>query len=343
VSVVLVDWLGRGGIAQCTETWAFEYERAGRMPTVVTRSGRPLSQTPFRTETGDDVSGKLRSHAQVARTAAVVVRAERPDAVVVQNYVVPALEWPLYQAVREVGARLILVIHDHQLHSASSGMRLGLRRIVRRADVVLAHTEFVAAEVARWSGRGVDVIPHPLQLGMLVHQGKGWPFNPQPDDRVALHFGILRRRYKGSGVVMSLADRGVPGWQFALIGVGAPSPQSGVFTHDAFVSDETIVRAVRSSAAVLLPYRRASQSGAVVLAQALGSVVVASAVGGIPEQVVHGSTGLLVERDAPASHWVSSLERLLDDAERVRITSAARDAVTQQHERFRTAILGLVP
>jgi glycosyltransferase involved in cell wall biosynthesis len=208
--------------------------------------------------------------------------------------------------------------------------------------VVLAHTEFVASEVARWSGRDVRVIPHPLQLGMIDHGGAGWPFDPPPSSPVALHFGILRRRYKGSEVVVSLAERGVPGWEFALIGVGAPAARPGLFTFDGFVSDATIVRSVRAASAVLLPYRRASQSGAVVLAQALGAPVIASAVGGIPEQVVDGQTGLLIDPGAPAAAWAAALERLSDGAERARMTDAARRAVTRQHERFRTSILELV-
>jgi len=343
MSVVLVDWLGRGGIAQCTEAWAIECQRAGQDPIVVTRPGRPLAASREGTEAAGGEVGRLRSHARVASSAAAAIRAEHPSAVVVQNYVVPALERPLYRAITEVGAKLILVIHDHQLHSISSGTRLGLRKIVRAADVVLAHTEFVGRELARWAGRRVEVVPHPLQLGMLGHEGEGWPFDPPPVGSTALHLGILRRRYKGSGVVVSLAARGVADWEFALIGVGAAPPGPHLYSYDGFVSDATIVRAVRASEAVLLPYGRASQSGAVVLAQALGSVVVASGVGGIPEQIEDEKTGVLIEPGATVADWASVLERLSDGEERKRITEAAHAAVMNQHERFRSAMLELLP
>ncbi len=36
-SVLMIDWLGRGGIAQCTEAWAIELGGAGHAVTVVTR------------------------------------------------------------------------------------------------------------------------------------------------------------------------------------------------------------------------------------------------------------------------------------------------------------------
>jgi len=52
----------------------------------------------------------------------------------------------------------------------------------------------------------------------------------------------------------------------------------------------------------------------VIEAQACGVPTVASAIGGIPEQLVHESTGLLVPpRDASA--MARSIERLLDDEE----------------------------
>lgn len=342
MSVVLVDWLGRGGIAQCTEAWAIELDRAGRHVTVVTRPNRPLSEGRLTTEVGIGCGGRFRSHAEVASTAAGVIRDEHPDAVVVQNYVLPALERALYRAVDEVGCRLVVVVHDDQLHSAAAGTRAGLRRHLRRADQVVAHTSYVADRVAQWAGRTVEVIPHPLQLGMLAYPQEGWPFECRPTDLVALHFGILRRRYKGSDTAVGLSDEGVPQWQFAFIGVGAPSPRPGRFSEGSFVSDEALVRAVRASSAVLLPYRRATQSGAVVLAQALGTVVVASAVGGIPEQILNGRTGLLIPAGAPVSRWAAALEQLSDPLVRHDISAAARSAVLGQHDLFRSSILEML-
>ena len=63
------------------------------------------------------------------------------------------------------------------------------------------------------------------------------------------------------------------------------------------------------------PYTHATQSAVVVLAHVLGSVPVASAVGGIPEQIANGIDGILVERDSGIDAW----RRALGDLARRRL------------------------
>ncbi|MBV9663594.1 MAG: hypothetical protein JOZ37_06480 [Actinobacteria bacterium] len=86
----------------------------------------------------------------------------------------------------------------------------------------------------------------------------------------------------------------------------------------------------------------ASQSGAVVLGQVLGSVPVASAVGGIPEQIEHGRTGLLLPPDAPEKAWQDALSSLSDDGVRAPMVEAARETAWKNHHEFVAAIKGLV-
>jgi glycosyltransferase involved in cell wall biosynthesis len=64
---------------------------------------------------------------------------------------------------------------------------------------------------------------------------------------------------------------------------------------------------------VVLPYVDASQSGVVPLAYTASKPVVATTVGGLPEIVEHGQTGLLVPpRDTAA--LAGAIVRLLQDA-----------------------------
>ncbi len=110
--------------------------------------------------------------------AAHQIRDHTPEVVVVQNYVAPVLEGPVFAAARDIGARVVIVVHDHRLHTAKAGTRSGLRRELRRADVVVTHTEFVARGVREYSGRqDIVVVPHPVQVGMLHHRRD--PANPQ--------------------------------------------------------------------------------------------------------------------------------------------------------------------
>jgi starch synthase len=48
-----------------------------------------------------------------------------------------------------------------------------------------------------------------------------------------------------------------------------------------------------------------------MIAQSLGCPPVVSAVGGIPEQVVDGETGVLVHRDADPAEWADAVARAM--------------------------------
>ena len=94
-----------------------------------------------------------------------------------------------------------------------------------------------------------------------------------------------------------------------------------------FVSHDELERLYDRAAVVVLPSYREGLPLCVLEAMAHGRPVVATAVGGIPQLVEDGRTGLLVEPgDAEALR--SALERLLSDPElRRRMGRAARARV----------------
>ncbi len=123
------------------------------------------------------------------------------------------------------------------------------------------------------------------------------------------HFGVLRRGYKGTATVEALAAAPPPGWQFIAAGVGAPRSGTGLRTLDRFLAPGELVGLVGAPTRTLVPYRFATQSAVVVLAHLLGSPPVASAVGGMPEQIDDGVDGLLVSPNAPIEAWRDALGR----------------------------------
>jgi glycosyltransferase involved in cell wall biosynthesis len=338
-SVVVVDWLGRGGIAHCTTAWVRTLQGAGHATTVVTRAGRELVDEVGWAVTADARGHALLAHAAVARAAADAVRTVRPSTVIVQNYVVPFLERPLYAAVRDTGARLVVVVHDHRLHSAAAGTRAGLRGVLRRADAVVCHSRFVAQGVSAYCGRDdVQVTPLPVQLGVV---GDRLAEAAPQRARMALHFGVVKRAYKGLDLVSRLAAEGADGWDFVVAGAGVPERMEGATTVPGFVSSPELAALLERSSATILPYRMATQSGAVRLAQALGSVPVASAVGGIPEQVVDGETGVLLPPDAGVAAWREALRRLAEPGLAERLGAQARQAAWADHRRFAATVTAL--
>jgi glycosyltransferase involved in cell wall biosynthesis len=343
MSTVIVDWLGRGGIAQTSEAWAIEARAAGVDVQVVTRPGRELGSGAVRVHEAPARSGRLSAHRAVAREAARLVRSQCPDVVVVQNYVAPVLERPVYDAVRAVGARLVVVVHDHRLHTLRAGTRTGLAARLRAADTVVTHSRYVAHGVRRYCGRAdVEVIPHPAQVGVLRHPRESPPGLASTDERlVAGTFGVLKRSYKGGTVVGELAASGLDNWRFVAVGTGA-SATAGVTAVPGYVSPGALVGAMSATDATLAPYRHATQSGVVALAHLLGSVPIASAVGGIPEQIDDGVDGLLLAPGAPNAAWRSALEALTDDDFRKTLAANGEARAWRDHEQFTRRIRELV-
>jgi glycosyltransferase involved in cell wall biosynthesis len=339
MSVVLVDWLGRGGIAQTTEAWAIELRRLGAEVFVVTRPGRDLlNSVESGAEVASDRLGRVGAHRSVVASAASLIKSERPAGVIIQNYVIPMLERPVLAAAESVGADVIIVVHDHQMHTWRAGTRAGLRESLRRATLIVAHSAFVGDRVSSFAGRDVLVIPHPRVVGALAEPDAEPILAPgRPGDRLALHFGIVNRQYKGADVVVEMARLGLAGWRFACVGVGAPSGTRNLTSVARFLSEGELAAAVAASDVTLLPYRRASQSGAVSFAQSSGSVPIASAVGGIPEQIRHRESGLLVPPGATAAEWIGILAEL-DEQDLERMKLAGRDWVDQCHRHFTTSV-----
>ena len=322
-SAMLVDWLGRGGIAQTTEAWRRELTALGTDVTVATRGDRELVA---------DVAPSRRAHAvlehrDLAVRAAAAIQATRPALVVIQNYVIPPLERCVYDAAVSVGARVVVVVHDDRHHALSAGTHHGLGSLLHRADDVLAHSTFVARRLRARTGCDAEIVDIPLSLGMLDHATS--PIHTAPP-LVAAHFGVLKRRYKGTEVVTALAADPPPRWQVRILGA------------DGFVASKDLVPAIESSAVTLLPYRMATQSGAIVLAQSLGSVPIATAVGGIPEQIIDGHTGILLPRSASLGRWRRTLERLADEGHRREMAIAGRAVTAAAHRRFVAALERLV-
>lgn len=332
-SVILVDWLGRGGIAQTTESWGRELATGGAQVLIVTRPGRELADTLTPTVTPAHDRGRVRAHAALCRLAARQIESSAPDLVVIQNFVIPVLEEEVHRAARRVGAKVVFVIHDHRHHEWREGTHVGLRSQLRKADEVVAHTVYVAN---RLPAEDVTIIPLPMQFGLLEAAGES-VVEGLPGTLLALQVGVLNRRYKGTPMATSLAAGGVPGWSFAFTGVGAPSSE-GSKTVRRFLEPGELRATVEAADAVLLPYRNATQSGAVLLAQACSTVPVASAVGGIPEQIDDGVDGLLVPLNATVADWRVRLEALRDDAHRAALEHHARHRAHRNHQAFVSAI-----
>lgn len=210
-----------------------------------------------------------------------------------------------------------------------------------------------------------QVIPNPVAV---VDEGDVW--KPEDMDEETLLFVGRFDRVKGADVLLeafvALAQRR-PALRLRFLG-----PDTGLMIDgrevgfDAFVAarippeirsridyqgaqPRAVVAAARKRAAVTVACSRYETfSLAVVEAMSAGSPVAAAAVGGVPELIRDGETGLLFESESPRA-LAHAVERLLDDrALAARLGAAARrdaiaryalDAVAARTESFHRDVI----
>ncbi len=147
---------------------------------------------------------------------------------------------------------------------AAAGWGAGLRGLVRGADLVVAHSAYVAERLRAATS------PSPPARPPGRRPRTPAPAGTPPGPLVAVHFGVVRRRYKGTATVTALARAGVPGWTFAVAGAGAPPAAPWLASVAGYVDTGVLLDLVARSDATVLPYRLATQSGSAVLAMAWG-------------------------------------------------------------------------
>lgn len=315
VDLLMVDWLGRGGITHTTQAWVDVARDAGWRTEVISRATGSIEAAHAVERRIPGLVGSLDSHLRTARRAVSVIRSLRPPVVYLQNYWIPPVELAVSRAAREAGSRVVVAVHNHRPHQLRAGSSLGLGRLLSSADVVVTHSEYVSREVLRRYGISPVLVEHPVQTRLLDVAPAAIPeVEQRPDGRqTAVLFGVLGRGYKGGRVLAGLDRLVADDWLVVAAGVGAAEVEAAEVVVDRFLEDGELVWLLKRSTTVLLPYLSATQSGAVVLAQALGVPPIATAVGGIPEQIAHTRTGLLLSPDAGVDEWAALLHRISSD------------------------------
>ncbi len=192
-------------------------------------------------------------------------------------------------------------------------------RVLRRADGLLVHSEKMAEEARRYNRRSpVRRIFHPRYDFYASWDAGEEPSSAKPR---LLFFGKIRE-YKGLDVFIEALGKIGSRLDFEATVAGefyvddkpyrrqAERLNLGdrLVWEDRYIDNQDVPRLFRRADLVVLPYRRASQSGVIPLAYQFEVPVVASDVGGISEVVEDGRTGFLVpagDADALADRIVS--------------------------------------
>ena len=289
--------------------------------TQMDESGAPLAFAAPRLLDSLDPLSWLRSARHLA--------ALQPDALVChwwQPFFAPALGTLMRRMARQAPAcRRLLLCHNVLPHERSRIDRMLAAYAMAACQGFLVHSESDAAILRELRpGARLAVHPHP-RYGALGDAGGGRPDRRVARERlgigvgarVALFFGYVRA-YKGLDVALSALalarsrgqveslelwvvgefyeDRGAYERQIRDLGLS-----DCVRVVDRYVANEEVADYFAAADLVVQPYRSATQSGIAQIAAACATPVIATNVGGLPEQIEDGVTGLLVPPEDPAA------------------------------------------
>jgi glycosyltransferase involved in cell wall biosynthesis len=194
-------------------------------------------------------------------------------------------------------------------------MRPLARAVLRRARLTIAPSSALAQEAERLGAREVRVIPNGVDMPDEVGR--------EAEPLEILFAGRLSRE-KGILELVEAAD----GMELVVAGDGPLRDR--VPTARGFVPHDELTHLYARAAVVACPSHREGFGIACAEAMAHGRPVVASAVGGLLDLVVHEETGLLVPPcDVPALR--SALERLIGNPDLRRSFGAAARSRIREH------------
>lgn len=318
-----------GGVEELTRQLAAERSRRGERPLVVTMrwptdlpaaevvEGVPLRRFVFRPPEGRLVEravGAATGPVRVAQVAAAL-RAHRAD--LVHVVCVSAAAWHVSRAARWAGLPLVVTLQGEltmdadRAYERSPFLRRTLRDLLAGADAVTACSRHTLDEAADWSGlelgdratvvpngvrladfAGVDPFAHPrpylLAIGRHVHE-KGFDVLVEAVSRLdgtpaaGLDLLVAGDGPERAALERAVAQRGLAG-RVRFVGRADRPTAAALF---------------RGATAFVLPSRHEPFGIVNLEAMAAGRPVVATAVGGVPEVVADGVTGVLVPPEDP--------------------------------------------
>jgi glycosyltransferase involved in cell wall biosynthesis len=222
-------------------------------------------------------------------------------------------------ALHRFGIPAAVIVHDAEAHPGDRIplLQMSQRALLRRADLIILLSMHVA-ERLRANGSLRPATPvivaslPPLSFGAVA------PLAARAGPRRLLCFGRLRA-YKGLDLLAAalrslgpLADLEV-----RVVGNGPESTAlaalrilPGVKVENRWVPESEVNTLLNWADVVVLPYREASQSGIAPTALASGRRVIATRVGGLPEQL--GDSPLATLCEPEAASLAAAIKRVME-------------------------------
>jgi glycosyltransferase involved in cell wall biosynthesis len=279
----------------------------------------------------------------IALTAAHVVQLInrfRPDVLHVQETATDLGFWPIIWLARNTP--LVLTVHDAVAHSGADaeGLRRSrrkfyMRSLRERADRLIVHGERIRNQVLNLTGWAPD------RVCSVMHGALGDAAGltvSEPSGATLLFFGRIEA-YKGLGILLDALDllRDVPfALRLVIAGQGSDlqrfrariAADPRIELIDRFIDAEEVPGLFLRSTIVVLPYLDASQSGVAAIAVSYRRPVIASEVGGLPDVIRQGESGILVPAADPEA-LAAAIRQVCGDPALLRRMSIGAEALAK--------------
>ncbi len=326
IGIVGPAWPLRGGLADFDERFARELQAMGHEVVIYSYSLQyPALLFPGKTQLTDAPAPEgLTIHPLINSvnplswiSAGNKIRKDFPDLLFVRYWMPfmgPALG-TILRRVKKGGHTRIVTIADNILpHEKRPGDAAFTKYFLPPVDAFITMSDEVMSDLRTLSQKPAIRLHHPL----YDNYGKGLPqrearaaLGLPADGHWALFFGFIRK-YKGLDMLLNaMADERVKAAGINLIVAGEyygdrelyegiidrHRLQDRVWLFTDFIPNEEVGRYFSAADCVVLPYRSATQSGITQVAYHFERGMVATNVGGLPEAVQHGETGIICEPD----------------------------------------------
>ena len=219
----------------------------------------------------------------------------------------------LMRRLRSLGVPVVCLIHDAQSHPGDSSRLMVLlqRELVRLSRGVITLSHFVARQLEAQTSL-VNKVHTTIPLAALDFSDLDLPPTSLPsastDQPLRLLMAGRLKRYKGLDLFAAALRLVGDDVNMIVRVVGGADDDNELnslraIPHVQFdlgwKSDREFIAHLDWADAAVLPYVEASQSGVVPLSFSRGRPVIATPVGGLPEQIQNDITGLVAEDTSP--------------------------------------------
>jgi glycosyltransferase involved in cell wall biosynthesis len=324
IGIIGPAWPLRGGLADFDERFARELQSFGNEVTIYSYSLQyPSVLFPGKTQLTDAPQPNDLCIVPLVNSinplnwqkAGALIRREMPDILIVRYWMPffgPALG-TILRIVRRNGHTRIICIADNILpHEKRPGDEAFTKYFIKPVHGFITMSDEVTNDLRRLTDKPALHLHHPLydNYGEAVPRKEALERLKLPVDfKYALFFGFIRK-YKGLDLLLeSMADKrlAVAGVQLIVAGeyYGDKELYEAIISkydlHDRvhlftdFIPNDEVKYYFSAADCVVLPYRSATQSGITQIAYHFERGMVATNVGGLPELVQDGATGVICE------------------------------------------------